>query len=122
MGTHPINLAIRFLLELSALLTMGIWGWRQSEGWFRFILALGIPIIAAVIWAIFAVPNDPSRSGKAPIPVLGLIRLILELVFFAIGTWMLYQMDYPLISLIFGSTAVIHYLFSYDRLRWLIQQ
>ena len=50
MGSHPINLAIRFLLELSALLAMGVWGWRQSEGWFRFLLALGIPVIAAVVW------------------------------------------------------------------------
>jgi hypothetical protein len=50
MGSHPINLAIRFLLELSALLAMGVWGWRQSEGWLRFVLALGIPIIVAVVW------------------------------------------------------------------------
>ena len=63
MGSHPINLAIRFLLEITALITMGFWGWRQSEGWFRYILALIIPILAAVVWGTFAVPNDPSRSG-----------------------------------------------------------
>ena len=68
MGSHPINLALRFLLELSALFAMGVWGWRYSEGWLRFVLALSIPIIAAVLWGTFAVPDDPSRSGGAPIP------------------------------------------------------
>ena len=122
MGSHPINLTIRFLLELSTLLAMGVWGWRQSEGWFRFVLAFGIPLLFAVVWGVFAVPNDPSRSGKAPVPVPGIVRLILELTFFAIGTWMLYQMGYPRLSLIFGTVVVVHYLVSYDRIGWLIQQ
>lgn len=122
MGSHPINLAIRFILELSTLLVVGVWGWRQSEGWFRFVLALGIPILFAVVWGIFAVPNDPSRSGGAPIPIPGMVRLLLELAFFAIGAWMLYQMGYPSLSLIFGTIIVVHYLVSYDRVSWLIQQ
>jgi hypothetical protein len=33
MGSHPINLAIRFLLEVVALTSMGMWGWRASDGW-----------------------------------------------------------------------------------------
>ena len=122
MGSHPINLAIRFLIELSTLLTMGVWGWRQSEGWLWFILAFGIPIIFAVVWGTFAVPNDPSRSGKAPIPVPGIVRLLLELAFFAVGTWALYQMEYQLLSLSFGTIVVVHYLVSYNRVGWLIQQ
>jgi hypothetical protein len=122
MGSHPINLTIRFLLELSTLLTMGVWGWRQTEGWVRFVLALGIPIIFAVVWGTFAVPNDPSRSGGAPVPVPGMVRLTLELAFFAIGIWMLYQMGYPPLSLVFGTIVVVHYLVSYDRVSWLIQQ
>ncbi len=122
MGSHPINLTIRFLIEVSTLLAVGVWGWRQSEGWFRFVLALGIPIIFAAMWGTFAVPNDPSRSGEAPVPVSGKVRLILELVFFAIGTWTLYQMGNPPLSLIFGTIVVVHYLVSYDRVNWLIQQ
>lgn len=122
MGSHPINLAVRFLLELSTLLVMGLWGWSQSDGWLRFVLASGIPILFAVLWGTFAVLNDPSRSGGAPIPVPGIVRLGLELTFFAIGTWMLYKMGLPLLGLIFGSVVVVHYLASYDRVSWLIQQ
>ena len=35
MGSHPINLTIRFLLELSALAAIGIWGWNQSDDWIQ---------------------------------------------------------------------------------------
>ena len=44
MGSHPINLAVRFLLEVAVLLSMGTWGWRHGEGWLRFVLAALIPV------------------------------------------------------------------------------
>lgn len=122
MGSHPINLAIRFLLELSALLAMGVWGWRQSEGWFRFVLALGIPIIVAVVWGTFAVPNDPSRSGAAPIAVPGILRLAIELAIFVFAIWTLYDLEYTKLSWIMGIIVAIHYITSYDRIMWLIAQ
>ena len=122
MGSHPINLTIRFLLELSALLAMGLWGWRQSEGWFRFVLAVAIPIIVAVVWGTFAVPNDPSRSGAAPIAVPGLLRLVIELAVFVLAIWMLYDMGYIWLSWTMGIMVAIHYITSYDRIQWLIAQ
>jgi hypothetical protein len=122
MGSHPINLAIRFLLELSALAAMGVWGWRQSEGWYRFLLALGIPIIVAVVWGTFAVPNDPSRSGSAPIAVPGILRLTIELAYFTFATWALYDLGFTGLSWTLGIIVVLHYITSYDRILWLITQ
>jgi hypothetical protein len=122
MGSHPINLAIRFLLELAALLAMGVWGWQQGAGWLRFVLAISIPLIAALLWGIFAVPHDPSRSGKAPIPIPGLTRLALELAIFAFATWALYTAGATALSWILGMAVAIHYVISYDRIRWLIAQ
>ena len=122
MGSHPINLAIRFLLEVSALLAMGLWGWRQSEGWLRFVLAFGIPLIMAVVWGTFAVPNDPSRSGEALIAVPGILRLVIELAIFAFAIWALYDLEYTRISLILGIIVALHYIASYDRILWLVKQ
>lgn len=122
MGSHPINLVVRFLLELSALLAMSIWGWKLSENWFRFVLVIIIPFIAALIWGTFAVPDDPSRSGKAPIIIPGLYRLTIELVFFAFATWTLYDMGYTRLSWILGGLVIIHYMISYDRILWLIDR
>ena len=122
MGSHPINLAIRFLLEITALITMGFWGWRQYEGGFRYILALIIPILAAVVWGTFAVPNDPSRSGSAPIPVPGLIRLVIELAIFLFAFWTLNNLELKVLSWVFGIIVIVHYITSYDRILWLITQ
>ncbi len=122
MGSHPINLTIRFLLELSALLAMGVWGWRQSEGWFRLLLALSIPLIAAIVWGTFAVPNDPSRSGAAPIAVPGILRLAIEAAIFIFAVWTLYDVGFTRLSWVLGIIIAIHYLTSYDRILWLIRQ
>ena len=37
------------------------------------------------IRGVFAVPDDPSRSGSAPIAVPGLARLTLEAAVFGVG-------------------------------------
>jgi hypothetical protein len=122
MGSHPINLAVRFLLELLALLVMGAWGWRQTDGWLKYFLALGIPLILAIVWGTFAVPNDPSRSGAAPVAVPGIFRLVIELVIFGLAVWALYDIGYTRFTWILAIIVVLHYIASYDRIRWLVAQ
>ena len=117
MRSHPVNLALRFLLELAALLAFGVWGWQKSDGWLRFVLALGIPIIVTLLWATFHVPNDP---GPAPIAIPGIFRLAFELALFALATWALYDVRLTPLSWILGVVVVIHYIASYDRMVWLI--
>lgn len=123
MGSHPVNLAVRFLLEMAALIAIGYWGWQQSNSLLLKIgLAVGLPLIAAILWGTFNVANDPSRSGKAPIPIPGWLRLGLELALFAIATWALFAAGATVLGWIVGVVTVIHYLLSYDRLYWLLQQ
>ena len=122
MSTRPWNLAVRFLLELGALLVLGRWGWRQRDDAWRIAIAVAIPSIAAAFWGTFAVPDDPSRSGSAPVPVPGLLRLALELGFFASATLALYDLGYALLTAVFGTAIVIHYLLSYDRVLWLLSR
>lgn len=122
MGSHPINLAVRFLLELAALVSVGIWGWNRSEGWLRFVLAIGIPIILAAIWGTFAVPDDPSRSGAAPVVTPGFVRLVIELGIFAFAAYSLYDMGHIKLCIALSSIVLIHYILSYDRILWLISQ
>ena len=119
MGSHPVNLTLRFLLELAALLALGIWGWQQSEGWLRFVLAIAVPVIVAAIWGTFNVPHDPSRSGAAPVPVPGILRLAIELALFLFATWALYDSGYTSLSWVLGLIVALHYIASYDRIRWL---
>ena len=120
MGSNPINLTIRFLLEISALGAAGIWGWKQSDSWIRFILAIGVPVLIGTAWGIFAVPEDPSRSGAAPVAVPGIVRLIIELAIFTFATWALYDSGIIRISWTFAIIVAIHYIVSYDRIKWLL--
>ena len=122
MSTHPLNHAFRFLLELITLFSFGYWGWTQHEGIFRIIWMIALPVIAAILWGTFAVPNDPSRSGKAPIPTPGFLRLLLELVFFALGVWCLFNAGQPTWGWILGVSVILHYAISYDRIIWLLKQ
>jgi len=122
VGSNPINLAVRFLLEIVGLVALGWWGWNQADGILRFVLALGIPFLAAVLWGTFAVPDDPSRSGEAKVPVPGIVRLLLELAFFGAATWSLFAMDVTTLGWIYGIAVLIHYVISYDRISWLVRQ
>ncbi len=122
MGAHPLNLTLRFLLEVVALVGIGYWGWTQGEGFVRILLAFGLPGIASALWVTFAVPNDPSRSGYAPVPVPGIVRLLLEVSIFGLGTYLWYAADQPTIALLMLIALIIHHIASYDRLAWLLQQ
>ena len=115
MGNHPINLAVRFILEIAALIIFGYWGWMTGEGWVSYLLAAGAPILAALAWGTFAVPGDPSRSGKAPVPVPGLVRLVLELLIFGLACWALYTVGQITRAWILGILVILHYAVSFDR-------
>jgi hypothetical protein len=119
---RPLNLALRFFLELIAIISFGIWGYHQSDIGLRILLAVLLPAGFAVLWGVFAVKGDPSRSGKAIVQTPGVIRLLLELALFGAATWMLLDLDYRRIALVFGIVVVLHYLLSFDRIAWLLKQ
>lgn len=122
MGSHPINLALRFLLEIAALVAIGYWGFDQHGGFWRFVLGISGPLLAALLWGAFAVPGDPSRSGQAPVPVPGIVRLILELSLFLFATWALHNAGKTAIAALLGGITLIHYAVSYERISWLLRQ
>jgi hypothetical protein len=122
MSSNPINLAARFLLEIFSLAVIGIWGWKQGDNWERYILAIGLPVIAAAIWGTFAVAKDPSRSGNAPVPISGIVRLGIEFSFFGFAIWALYNMKSYQLGLVLGALVLVHYVISYDRILWLLKK
>ncbi len=112
----------RFLLELVALGAVSFWSWKSFEGWTGAVMAFVIPFTLAVIWGTFAVPDDPSRSGKAPVPISGLLRLVLELSFFVFAVWCFFEMGLSGMGKAFALLVLIHYFISLDRIRWLIKK
>ena len=95
MENNPINLTVRFVLELLALFAMGVWGWTQHSGLTQWVMTLLLPLGAAALWGVFRVPNDP---GKAVVAVPGWVRLLLEALFFGVAVACLYQSGYQTVG------------------------
>ncbi|MFW9845221.1 MAG: YrdB family protein [Candidatus Thorarchaeota archaeon] len=114
------NDVLRFVLELWVLVAFGYWGLNQDYGLFNYVLMLILPIAVAALWGIFAVPNDPSRSGGAPVPVSGGVRLVLEFLILGSACLAMYVggLLYP--SLVFGFLVIVHYVLAHERVRWLL--
>lgn len=114
-------LAIRFLLELVAIASFGIYGWRSFDSPWKFLLVVLLPLIAAALWGTFAVPGDPSRNGEAPVSVPGTVRLVLELVVLFGGAAALWAASLPRWALISVIVLVIYQALAYDRIAWLLK-
>ncbi|HSO28232.1 MAG TPA: YrdB family protein [Anaerolineales bacterium] len=119
MANHPLNLALRFLLELAGLFAYGYWGWTQHQGWARWAWAVGLPVAAALAWGVFRVPGDP---GNAPVAAPGWARLLLEVLFFGGAVWALYASGRVLWAASFAVVVLAHYAVSYDRILWLLRK
>lgn len=119
MANHPLNLGIRFLLEIATLVAMGYWGFSQHSGLLQVALGIGIPLTAAILWGTFRVDGDPR---SAPVPVRGVVRLTLEFAFFGTAIVMLYAAGAHGAALILLLVSGAHYLISYDRMVWLLRR
>jgi hypothetical protein len=119
---NAINLALRFFLEVIALGALGWWGWVQTDSWWRTPLAIAVVLLTATLWGTFAVPNDPSRGGAGLVQVPGIARLALELLVFGAGAYALQSLGRPTLAAVFTVLVVAHYLWSYERIAWLLKQ
>ena len=114
-----INLGVRFLLELCALAALIYWGFQAGEGLMKIVLGVMMPLLAAVAWGTFRVPNDP---GRAPVAVRGPVRLLLEITYFALAVAALSSAGQPTLAALLGIAVAINYAIMYERVIWLLQQ
>jgi hypothetical protein len=93
------NLALRFLLELAALGALGYWGYQTGTGSLsRIALAIGAPLLAAVIWGLFVAP-------KATFATHGALRLGLQLLVFGAAALALADAGQATLAIMFGAIA-----------------
>src|SRR4051812_39264078 len=70
------NLALAFLLELAGLAAFCYWGFAVPDGLTpKLLFGLGLPILAAVLWGVFASP-------KATVVLPGPATVAFQLVWF----------------------------------------
>ena len=55
----PLNLGLRFVLELCMLVALGIWGFSEN-----IVLGIAAPLAAAVVWGLW-IASKGERGGYA---------------------------------------------------------
>lgn len=118
MASNPLNLALRFVLELLALGGLALLGWTLGGEDWRLVPAIAIPVAAAAAWGTFRIPNDP---GPAPVAVPGPIRLGLEIAVFGGSVLGFAVAGHETAALLIGAVMVGHYVASYDRVVRLVR-
>jgi hypothetical protein len=73
IGLAWVNATVAFGLELVALAVLGWGGWQLGGPVaVRVLLAAGLPVVAAVLWSLFAAPRAtfPSVAGRLAVQAL----------------------------------------------------
>ncbi len=122
---HPSQLpalqaALRFLIEIAALVCWGWIGWEIAPGGWRWAAAIVLPLIGAIVWATFRAPGDHSAGGGAPVAVPGIVRLLIELGVLGGAAVTVALVGHPIVGLVLGAAIVVHHAATVPRLRWLV--
>lgn len=95
------NEILRFLLELFAFVSLGIWGFVAFPlPWPGLLVGLGAPALAILLWALF-------NSPKAVFHIDPFGQALVEIAVFsaaAIAWWMLGQ---PVVAVVFAVVAAV---------------
>lgn len=118
MSRQPVNLLLRFILELAILWSLGYWAWYRHSGWSRYALVTLLPLLAIFAWGAFRTPAD---HGKGLFAVKGIVRLAIEIILFGFAGWCLWDAGEPTWSKVFSFVSLAHYLLSYDRVKLLLK-
>lgn len=118
---HPLNLALRFGLEITALYVFATRTFAWYDAPLNWIAAVSAVVFASTVWAVFKVPGDRSSNGKAVVPINGVVRFLLEFTFFFVAVFLLVLDKSYWFTGIFGFLIFFHYLISLDRFVWLLK-
>jgi hypothetical protein len=100
-----INLAIRLLLEICALIAVGYWGFKTGSGWLlKILFGIGAPILIAVLWGMFGAP-------KSVYPFQGLAFLGLEFIVYGSGVLALFLTGSNSLAWIFALLLIVNKIF-----------
>ncbi|WP_244259279.1 YrdB family protein [Rathayibacter sp. VKM Ac-2759] len=94
------NDVLRFVLELFALVTFGIWGFTTWALPLSIVFGIGAPVLAALVWALFLSPR-----AVFSLDVYG--RSLIELLVMGAAAVAWLDMGQPIVAIVFGVVAVV---------------
>jgi hypothetical protein len=96
------NLALRFFVELAALVAVAFWGFHTGGSLLTKLgLGLGAAVLFVVVWGLLMAPRS---SRQAPEPWFTL----LEVVIFGLATAALAFAGQPILALVFAIVTAIN--------------
>lgn len=96
-----VNLAGAFVLELCGLAAFGYWGARTGTHTLTSVaLGVGVPLVAAVLWGVFAAPRAPADSAAA--------AAVVQVVFFLAAGLALGSTGHPRLAATFLILVVVN--------------
>jgi hypothetical protein len=99
---QTINLVTRLAVELAALVALSYWGFHLGRRTVvRIVAGIGAPLIAAVVWGLFASPNTH-------LTVTGATKATIQMLVFAAATGALVRLARPRLAVAFGSLAAVN--------------
>jgi len=100
-----LNLGVRFLLEILALIILGYWGFKTQHGTIlKVVIGIGAPLLFAVIWGMFGAPK--ARFGLRGFPFL-----FLELIVFGLPFVALLVTEKTTLASLYGVVVILNLVF-----------
>lgn len=96
LGAHDV---LRFLLELFAFVSLGIWGFLAFAFPLNIVFGLATPAVAMLLWALFLSPK-----AVFAVDVFG--RSLVELLVIAATTLAWLDLGQPVIGIVYAIVAV----------------
>ena len=99
-GLRGVTLTVRFLCELAMLAALAYWGFTVGDGIGTWVLGLGAPLMAAVVWGAWVAPK-----ARWPVPMP--VRVVIELVLFGAAVGGLTVAGQPVLAVVLGVAALV---------------
>ncbi|MFB7241669.1 hypothetical protein CW362_00890 [Streptomyces populi] len=94
------NEILAFVVELAALACLAWWGFSTGHGWLpHILLGVGTPLLAVVLWSLFAAPKARLRPG---LPLV----LLVKAVVLGGGAAAVYGVGHPVAAVVMAVVVV----------------
>ena len=99
---RSMNLGLAFLLEVVALFGLCWWGFHASGAtWAKVVLGIGAPLLAAIVWGLFAAPRAKYKLSIG-------FTLVVKAIVFGAATAALIASGLVVLGIVLGVAAVVN--------------
>ena len=91
---------LRFLLEIFAFVSLGIWGFVAWPFAWNILIGIGAPALAILLWALF-------RSPKAVFRLDAYGKALVEIVVMTAAAFAWWDLGQPVVAVLFAVVALV---------------